>query len=345
MTEQKNKEGFFKRIITSIKDMDKYIDFAIEKTSNSIKYLLKLMLLFSIIITIAFTYKFINTINNGIKYFKEEIPELSYSQGKLNIESENPIIIENNKELLQYLIIDVNANEQTKTQYISKIKNYSNAIIFLEDKMYLKNSALSEPIEYVYQDIAKQYQIEDFTKAQLIQYIEKLDKTTIYSGAFITIGISMFLVYFTSTFIDIIMLAILGFIISRIVGIKIKFQPCINMAIYALTLPILLNVLYIVLNTCTGFTIKYFQWMYATISYIYMIIAILMIKADIINKQKELMKIVEEQEKVRQEIEQRKLKQEEKKKQEEQKREEKKKEKKENKEDNNLGEEPEGSKA
>ena len=343
--ENKPKEDFFKRIITSIKDFDKYIEFAVERTSSAFKYLLKLILLFSIVVSIAFTYKFVNAINNGMEYFKNEIPEILYSEGELSVESENPIVIENNEEILQYIVIDVKAEEQAQLEYFSKIKNYDNAIVFLKDKMYIKNNMLSEPMGYTYKNIANQYGIGNFNKAELIDYIEKLDGTAIYAGAFITMVISMFLIYFISTLIDVIMLAVLGFIISRIVGIRIKFQPCFNMAVYALTLPIILNIIYIAVNTCTGYTIKYFQWMYSTISYIYMIIAILMIKADLINKQKELMKIVEEQEKVRKEIEERKLKEEEKKQEEEQKKKEKKDEKKKDGTDNNLGEEPEGSKA
>ena len=79
--------------------------------------------------------------------------------------------------------------------------------------------------------------------------------------------------------------------------------------------PIILNAIYIVVNLFTGFEVKYFQWMYATISYIYIIIAILMIKTDLINRQIELQKIYEEQEKVKKELEEQRRKEEEEKKQ------------------------------
>ena len=42
--------------------------------------------------------------------------------------------------------------------------------------------------------------------------------------------------------------------------------------------------------------------MYSTISYIYVIVAILMIKTDFINRQKELIKLAEEQEKIKEEL-------------------------------------------
>lgn len=164
---------------------------------------------------------------------------------------------------------------------------------------------LSQTIEYKYQDIAEVYQITEFTKEDVTNFIANFNMPQLYGGFFFVIVIYMFIIYFASTLVDAVMLALLGFLFARIIGIKIKFKASFNMAVYALTLPIILNLVYIVVNAFTGFYVKYFQWMYTTISYIYMIVAILIIKTDLINRQMELMKIVEEQEKVRKEIEER----------------------------------------
>ena len=89
-----------------------------------------------------------------------------------------------------------------------------------------------------------------------------------------------------------------------------------------------MHLIYIIVNLFTGFRINNFQFMYNTISYIYVIVAILMIKTDFIQRQIELMKLAEEQEKVREEI--RKQEDDEKQKQENKKQE----DKRENKEEN-----------
>ena len=173
---------------------------------------------------------------------------------------------------------------------------------------------LSQNIEYMYKDIASAYNISEFSKEDVLNFIYNVNNLSLYSGFFIVNTIYLFIIYFVSTLVDALMLALLGFILARIIGIKIKFKATFNMGIYALTLPIILNLIYMVTNTLTGLTVKYFQWMYTTISYIYMLVALLMIKTDLINRQMELMKIVEEQEKVKQEMEQKELeKQEEKK--------------------------------
>ena len=156
----------------------------------------------------------------------------------------------------------------------------------------------------------------------------------------------MFFVYIWLGFLDVLLLAILGYVISRLFRLRLKFGPIFNISTYALTLSILLNAIYIVINVLTGFEIKYFGIMYNTISYIYLITAIILIKADIIKKQTEFMKVVEEQEKVKLELERKKAEEEEeKRKEEERKKEEKKETENKNEKKKDDGTSPEGSEA
>lgn len=83
--ENTKKMNFFKRVTTSIKDFDKYQIFAVEKLGVAIKYLVILVIIFSLVAAIVFTTKFANYINGGIKYFEENINEVSYKDGKLSI--------------------------------------------------------------------------------------------------------------------------------------------------------------------------------------------------------------------------------------------------------------------
>lgn len=236
---------------------------------------------------------------------------------------------------MQIIIINTNATEEQINDYSNTVSKYENGVILLGDRIIYKNQMLSQNIEYMYNDIANTYNITEFEKEDVLNFIANVNNASLYSGFFIVTTIYMFVLYFSSTLLDVIMLAVLGFIVARIIGIKIRFKATFNMGVYALTLPIILNLIYMVVNTFTGFEVKYFQWMYTTISYIYMIVALLMIKTDLINRQIELMKIVEEQEKVKKEMEQKELeKQEEEKKEpkDDNDKEEKKKDK--NKEDN-----------
>lgn len=303
--ENAEKMNFFKRVISSIKDFDKYQDFAVERTSKALAYLLIIMTIFSFAIAGAFTYKFGKSFNEGVSYFKENINELNFDGETLSINNGEEKTIINEEEVLQAIIINTNVDisEAQKKDYLDTIAKYENGIVLLNDKVIYKNQLFSENMEYKYKDNGMSYGITTLNKEDVINFIGEINGVRLYIGFFIVIAIYLFVIYFASAIVDIAMLAVLGFIVSRIVGMKIKIKACFNMGVYALTLPTILNLIYILVNVFTSFEVKYFQWMYTTISYIYMIVAILIIKSDFINKQMELMKIIEEQEKVKKEIE------------------------------------------
>lgn len=339
MTEEKNM-NFFKRLITSIKDFEKYAIFATEKTRKAIAYLALVILIFSIVIASVFTYKFSISTNNAIDYFKSNISEVSYKDNNLNINSGEELKLINPEEVIPIVIISTNATEEQEKNYKNEISTYENGIVILKDKIIYKNEMLSQSIEYNFKDIDSIYRISQFDKEDVLTFIANNNTTNLYISIFFILAIYLFMIYFTSSIVDAIMVTILGFIFSRIVGIRLRFKAIFNMGIYSLTLSILLNMIYIIVNSFVGFEIKYFSWMYTTISYIYMIVAILMIKTDLINRQVELMKIIEEQEKVKKEIEENERKKEEEKKKEpsdNKEKQEKKKDKKEEGNDTGLG--------
>lgn len=220
------KISFFKRVKMAITDFDSYGDMALEKLSIAIKYYAKVMLIFSAILAISFTYKFSTIINND-----EELQVL-YSQVKT----------------------EYNVDDSAIQDAVNTLKSNSN-------------------------------------------------NTNFYVMLGASIWIYLFSIYFIMGFLDVFLLSILGFIVSRFTRMKLRYKPAFIMAIYALTLPIFLNAIYIVANTLTGFTIEYFPIVYNVIAYIYIITAILMIKADFITRQQELMKIIEEEQRVKREAE------------------------------------------
>ena len=244
----------------------------------------------------------------------------------------------NDEEALQIIIINTNAENELENEYKNKINKYENGIVLLSNKVIYKNSMLSKNIEYSYEDILNSYNIQEFDKQDILDFVNSINGIGVYSGFTLFITIYLFIIYFISTLIDALMLGILGFILARVIGIKIKFKATFNIGIYALTLPIILNLIYLVINSFTGFTIRYFGWMYNTISYIYVIVAILIIKTDLINRQMELMKILQEQEKVKKEIEEKEQKEKEQKERDEHKenKDNNEKQKKKDKEDNGI---------
>ena len=253
-------------------------------------------------------------------------------------------------------MFDTSEISQEKTEeYTNDIKQEFNGIIFLKDRIIMKNQMTNIPSTYNYSDITSQYNINMIQKQDIINALSNQNLFTICSIFFMTMFIYLYIIYLSSVLIDALVLALLGYITSTILKVRLKVSALYNIAVYALTLPIILNLMYIIINMFTGFTVKYFQVMYTAISYIYVISSILIIKSDVIKKQRELMKIMSEQEKVKEEIAR---KEREKKEQEEKERirkrdeEESEKEQKENatkkkkaKKETDVGEQPEGTNA
>ena len=174
--------------------------------------------------------------------------------------------------------------------------------MLLKDKVIIKNQMTNIPSAYNYSDIAEQYEIGTINKQDIIEKLSGKNQYTLCFVFFIVMTIYLFIIYFSSVLMDALVLAILGYITCSILKIKLKPSALYNIAIYALTLPIILNAIYMIINIFTGFTVKYFQVMYTAISYIYVISSILIIKSDFIKKQAELTKILSEQEKVKEEL-------------------------------------------
>ena len=131
-----------------------------------------------------------------------------------------------------------------------------------------------------------------------------------------------------------------------------RYAAIFNMSVYALTLSVILNILYIAVNIFITFDMQYFQVMYVSVAAIYLVAAILILKTDFMKKQMKLMKIVEAQDVIRKQLEEKAEKEEEERKrktregkEKEQKDKSKNKENNKEEKDNNVGEEPEGSNA
>jgi len=329
------KVSFFKRIKDAVTNFDKYLGFSEEKLSVAIKYILKLALIFTFIITIALTIKIVQEANNIIASFQNNGPEFSFKNNELIIEN-NQKIVEGDESGYFGFIVD---SQKEALSDIEETADYQRVIGVLKDKIVVKDVEGVEA-SLTYEELSKDYDLSSVNKNTIVQFLSE-NSTKIYAIFAVLIFVYFFIVYLIQFFLDILLLSVVGYLLAKIVGVKFKYKSIFNMSAYAITLSVILYGIYLIINLFTGFTIKYFEIAYNAIAYIYMITAMLTIKSDLIKQQIEVGKIVEEQKKVREE-----KKQKEENKEEDKKQKEDKKEKKEKKEEN-KGEEgaPEGSKA
>lgn len=349
--EEKTKIGFFQKVWDSITKIEKYPDMAAEGLGRAFTYISKVVAILAIVLCLGTMYQTYQMLQEGIHYLQNEFPEFSYKEGVLNVSSEQRLTISEDDSYVGRTIIDTNTEEeQTINQYINEIEKAGSGMIILKDKVILKNGAIAGTINYNYKDLLGKIGMNEFTKQTVIDYANSFQIINLYISVFLTIFIYSFVMYLLTTLSNAVFLSIFGYLTTWMARIKMRFVAIFNMSIYALTLSIFLNIIYIAVNIFIDFNIEYFQVMYVSVAAIYLVAAIFLLKTEFIKRQAELMKIVEAQEIVRKEIEEKEEKerreQEEKERQKKDKEEQKKqKENEKEKKDNKVGEEPQGSNA
>ena len=335
---KEKKTPFFIKIKNAIFSFDEYSNFSEEKVSLAIKYLLKIVLLFSLIIAIALTIRVINISNELISQFKNECPEFSFKNYVLSIEGDNKKIVKGDDNGYFGIVVD---NQSSNLNDVEESKNYQRVVGILKDKVVIKNSDGKEE-SATYKQLNERYNLSEVNKETLVNYLSGSNLTKIYAVFAVIVVIYIFIAYLIQFLLDIFLLSIVGYLFSRMIKLKLQYKSIFNISIYALTLSILLYAVYDIVNIYTGFTIRYFEVAYNAIAYIYVVTAILMIKSDLVKQQIEVGRIIKEQKKIREENKEKKDQDKDKDKDKE-KREKKKEEKEENKPDGK--EEPEGNEA
>lgn len=345
MEQEQTKVGFFKKVWKSITKIEKYPEMAADGVPKAIGYLAKLVLILSAVLCLGTIYQIHSLVKDGVDYLQNDFPDIAYSDGKLDVKSENEIIIPAENSVLGKTIINTkDIDEAKQNEYINNIKSDGgNGLIVLNDKAILISEGLSDNVEYRFKDIATALNVSNFTKQDLVNFVNSSKILTVYLSLFIVLMIYAFVIYMISKLIDVLMLSVFGFIASMLAKIKMRYAGIFNMSVYALTLSIILDTVYIIVNIFVPFTIKYFQVMYVGVAAIYLVAAILMLKTDVREQMMAVAEIEKTQEEVREQLREE---EEEKKKNEEEKKERQKKDKdKEEKDKKDMPDDPAGSNA
>lgn len=313
--EKQSKIGFFKKVWYSITKIEKYPDMAAQGVGSAISYLAKVIIILAIVLCMGILYQAHQIIQEGVNYLQNEFPEFSYSDGKLDIKSEDIITISEEDSFVGKAIIDTKTDEEKEiNKYINEITEAGNGIIILKDKVVLKNQSIAGTINYDYNEMFKQMGITNFTKQDVINYAHSSQIVNLYISIFLTILIYSFIMYFLTTISNIVFLSIFGYLTTWIAKIRMRYVAVFNMSVYAFTLSIILNMIYVAINIFVEYNMEYFQVMYVAVAAIYLVAAIFILKADFIKKQAELIKIEEAEAIIKKQLEEKEREEEEKKK-------------------------------
>lgn len=279
----------YKKVWYSITKFEKYPEMATEGVGRAFSYLAWIIFMFSIILAIGILIKFNIFAKESLNYLDKNFSEINYNNGELTIKT-----TENNLKIsIGNIIINTEElNENEIKEYENKNSLAKTEMIMLKDKVYFKIGEQSTSIPY--KDILDKLEIKEFDKSTLISTLTKhINSPKVYIAYGLALVVYLFISYFVSTLIDVLMLSLFGLITTVIAKIQMRYRAIFNMSVYAITLSTILQLIYAIVTLFTDFNIKYFDFMYSAISFVCLAAAIFMIKSDVIKQQIELMKIIE----------------------------------------------------
>ena len=244
--------NFFLQIRESVIDFKFYKSIKDNRFSRSFVYLL---LLFLIIYFISGTRTFIATrlgIDELVTNLTTSMPDFKLENGEFSFAGEMPYYISSSTN--EAFVIDTTGKVD-----VNVLKDVGSGMLVTKDKVYVKRSEI-ETREFS----LKELEGVTLTKADVLEFLPKLSWIVFI---FIAFG---FIFVLGWKLLNAVILALLGLIANAMFGSRLKYGNLLNISIYALTLPMLIQ---LAVNLY-GYPIPYFGLIYWTISILYVAMAV-----------------------------------------------------------------------
>ena len=243
--------NFFLQMRESVIDFKFYRSIKDNRFSRSFIYLL---LLFLIIYFISGTRIFIAArlgVDELVTSLSTNMPDFRLENGEFSFAGEMPYYISSSTD--EAFVIDTTGQVD-----VNVLKDVGSGMLVTKDKVYLKRSAV-ETREFS----LKELKGVTLTKADVLEFLPKLSWIILI---FIAFG---FIFVLGWKLLNAVILALLGLIVNAIMGGRLKFNNLMNISIYALTLPMLIQ---LAVNLY-GYPIPSFWLIYWAISILYVAMA------------------------------------------------------------------------
>lgn len=234
-------------------------------------------------------------------------------------------------------------------------KHGKSGALILKDKVtfcyYQNGQELKQSIKY--SDVVSALGLGNFNKQEGVEFLRNTNRFDLtlaiipqiadVNRTVIELLIMTIFANFASTMIVIAAIAVVGYLVALLLKVRMRYVAVFNMGVYSLTLSIILQMIYNIINIFWEFRIPLFDVMYIGVAFIYLITALFITRIDLMKMQEEISKAKQIQKQVRKEKEEEEKEKEEKKPEPKEKKKDKKEKKEEEKGERQGGGEPEGS--
>lgn len=289
---------FFKRIAYSVVKLDKYAELKSDGVKKAISYLTKLSFFVALILSCVLIIGINKEIDNIADHIEKNVPDFRYVNGTITVE--NPQVVRINDNDLGYgnIIVDLETeDEETIKAYELELASSPSKYgsLFLKDKygqVHLIENEKAEDndienikVNYVSYDmifgsLTRGAKL-DISKDQVVDFMRSNGKVYLLGYNYATYLIIYFISIFITSFVYILLLAILGRITCYILKVKLNFKEMLAIATYSSTLSIIINAIYLaIVFYYPNISMSFLNVAYIAIAYIYMTSVIFLNKCD-----------------------------------------------------------------
>lgn len=215
--------NFWNQLVGSVMKIDHYLIFIKRSTGQAISYLICLTFIASLLTGIQISLQWNYAVDLIGREIQTNSPDFVFKDGELKVNAPMPCII--TKKSDELFIIDTSGKTDE-----SILKGYKRGTFIGKDKFVTKKNAV-ETQSYDLSDIKPL----TFTKADIVQNMPWLKWLNIFIAFF------MFIFGIIANLVAALLVSICGLIASKIMNCKIEFTDLYKISIYALTLPLFLE--------------------------------------------------------------------------------------------------------
>lgn len=245
--------NFFYQVKESVIDFKFYKHIKDNRFAKSFLYLLMLLLIIYTMLTVRNYFLVKSVMERAAFELSESMPDFQLKEGKFSFQGEMPFYISSSTN--EIFVIDT-----TGTVDENALKDTSSGILITEDAVYVKNNIQQQSINF--SDMKE----AEFSKADLIELLPSL------SWLVLIVMLLWFVFVLAGQLLFAVFLALLGMAFSSSLKTDLKYKQILNFSIYALTLPMLLDLAVDISGLLMPQLILFM--IYATIAAIYLLFAI-----------------------------------------------------------------------
>lgn len=284
--------AFSKRLLLSIAKPSKYDEMIKLGLKKAIKYFIGLIVIMALILSLVGTYIQSVELQKIGTYVDENVPEFKIENTakegedvdyKLTLDNNEVIILDNQEFLNTFsniIVVNINMKEEDAIQEYYKLATDNNiCTVFLKDKCIMISSKYNPENEnqedgitkYTYLELRDKYvgtEITEFNKDNLMVIFNNAS----YSYYIIAYFVNYFVILLVIFALDVIVLAIAAKVMAKIVKKDINIKRIFSLSIYSSTLPIILYIVYLIINYFAKLNIGYINIINMMIALIYVML-------------------------------------------------------------------------